>query len=84
MVILWCLMAYNFDYMLNSMKMSLPYKILHSGSTYSEPYNSYNFCDRSKLFAAFNSPVNCLLGTWYCDLKCALKSCQMKVLKRNQ
>ena len=38
----------------------LPYKIFYSGSTYSESYNSYNFCDRSKLFAALNLPVNCL------------------------
>ena len=41
-------------------------------------YNSFNFCDRSKLFAVLNLPVNCLLGSWYCYLKYASKFIKWK------
>ena len=58
-------------------KICLPHNIFHSGSSYSAAYNSYNFVDRRKLFAALNSQVNCLIGLWYCDLKYAFKFYQM-------
>ena len=52
------------------MKRHLTY-IFNYGSSYCEAYNSYNFCDRHKLIAVLNLPVNCLLGSLYCDLKYA-------------
>ena len=66
-----------------SMKMSLPYYIFNI-SSYSEAYNSYNFCDRRKLFAVLNLHVNRLLWSWYCDLKNAFKVHQMNVFKVHQ
>ena len=35
----------------------LLYKTFYSGSSYSAAYNSYNFCDRSKLLAVLNFPI---------------------------
>ena len=64
------------------MKRSLPYKTFYLGSSYSAAHSSYHFCDRSKLFAVLNLPVNCLLGSWYCDVKYALQVYKMKVLKK--
>ena len=63
------------------MKRSLPYKTFYSGSSYSAAYNSYNFCDRNKLFAVLNLPVNCPLGSWYFDIKYALKVYQRQYKK---
>ena len=43
--------------MLNFNERYLLYKTFYSGSSYSAAYNSYNFCDRSKLFAVLNLPI---------------------------
>ena len=64
--------------------MSLLYKTFYLGPSYSSFYNSYNFCDRRNMFATLNLPVNCLFGSWYCDLKYAFKVYHMNDLKRNQ
>ena len=58
--------------------MPLPYNTLYSGSSYSAD-NSYNFCDRSKLFAVLNLQVNCFLRSWYCGLKYAFNVYQINV-----
>ena len=68
-------------YCLISMKMSLPYNTFYARSSYSTAYNYYNFCDRRKLFAVLNLPVNCPVRSWYCDLKYVFKVYQMNVLK---
>ena len=60
--------------MLNFNENVLPYISFYSGSTYSTAYNSYNVCDRSKLFAVLKLPVDCLLGSWYFHLKCIISS----------
>ena len=65
-----------------SMKISSPYKTFYSGSSYSAAYNSYNFCDKSKLFAVLNLPNISRLESWCFDLKYALKVYQIKVLKK--
>ena len=44
-----------------------------SGSSYSTAYNSWSFCDRSKLFAVFEWSVNCLSETCYFNVKYVLK-----------
>ena len=44
-----------------------------SGLSYSTAYNSWSFCDRSKLFAVFEWSVNCLLEACYFNLKYVLK-----------
>ena len=66
------------------MKMYLPYNTFYLGSSYSAANNSTNFVDRRKLFAVLNFQVNCLLWSWYCDLKYALnfQVHQMNVLKK--
>ena len=38
-----------------------PFNTFYSESSYSAAYNSYNLCDRGKLFAVLNLPVNCLV-----------------------
>ena len=58
-----------------------PYNTFYSGASYSAAYSYYNFVDRRKLFAVLNSPVNCLLGSWYCDPRCAFKLYQIKKIK---
>ena len=44
-----------------------------SGSSYSTAYNSWSFCDRSKLFAVFEWSVNSLSEICYFNLKYVLK-----------
>ena len=55
------------------MKRFLPYVTFSSGLSYSTAYNSYSFCDKSKLIAALEWSVNCLLETCYLNLKYLLK-----------
>ena len=62
--------------------MSLPYTTFYSGSSCSAAYNSYNFCDKCKLFAVLNLPVNSLSWSWRSDLKYAFKVNRMNVLKK--
>ena len=47
------------------MKRFLLYITLSSGSSYSTAYNSWNFYDKSQLFAVFEWSVNYLLDTCY-------------------
>ena len=55
------------------MKRFLLYTTLSSRSSYSKAYNSYSVCDRSKLFAVFEWPVNCLSATCYFNIKYVFK-----------
>ena len=64
------------------MKRFLLYITFSSGSSYSTAYNSWNFCDRSKLFAILKWSVNCLLETCYINLKYELKNYQMKIFNK--
>ena len=50
-------------------KKFLLYITFSSGSSYSTAYNSWSFCDRSKLFAIFEWSVNRLSETCYFYLK---------------
>ena len=54
------------------MKRFLLYITFSSGLSYSIAYNSWSFCDRSKLSAVLEWSVNCLLETCYFDLKYVL------------
>ena len=49
------------------------YITFSSGSSYSTAYNSWSFCDRSKLFAFLEWSVNCLSETCHINLKYVLK-----------
>ena len=44
------------------------YITFSSGSSYSTAFNSWSFCDRSKLFAFFEWSVNCLSETCHFNL----------------
>ena len=55
------------------MKRFLLYITFSSGSSYSKAYNSFSFCNRSKLFAVLECLVNCLSETCYFNLKYVLK-----------
>ena len=55
------------------MKRFILYITFSSGSSYSTAYNSWSYCDRSKLFAVLEWPLNCLLETCYFNLKYVLK-----------
>ena len=46
-------------------KRFLIYITFYLGLSYSTAYNSWNFCDRSKLFAVLEWSVNCLLNLKY-------------------
>ena len=54
------------------MKRFLLYITFSSGLSYSTAYNSWNFCDRGKLFAVLEWSVNCPLETCYFNLKYVL------------
>ena len=64
------------------MKRFLPYITFSSGLSYSTAYNSFSFCDRSKLFAVLEWSVNCLLETCYFNLKRLLKKYQNKLFNK--
>ena len=64
------------------MKRFLLYITISSGLSYSTAYNSWSFCDRSKLFAVLEWSVNCLLETYYFNLKYVLKNYQMKLFNK--
>ena len=55
------------------MKRFVFYIMFSSGSSYSTAYNSWSYCNRSKLFAVLEWSVNCLLETCYFNLKYVLK-----------
>ena len=55
------------------MKRFVLYITFSSGSSYSTAYNSWSYCDRSKLFAVLEWSLNCLLETNYFNLKYVLK-----------
>ena len=55
------------------MKRFVLYITFSSMLSYSTAYNSWSFCDRSKLFAALEWSVNCLFETCYFNLKYVLK-----------
>ena len=78
MVILRCLKAYRYDYLLNFHEKAFTFKTLYQGSSYATAYNSYNVFDSNKMLAFLKLPVNCLLGSWYYDIKYAYKIHQMK------
>ena len=61
-------------------KRFLLYITISSGLSYSTAYNSWNICDRSKLFAVLEGSVNCLLETCYFNLKYVLNK---KIIKCN-
>ena len=60
MFILLCLNAYRLDDLFNFNEYVLPYNTFCLEPSYSEAYKSDFFCDRRKLFAVLNLPVNCL------------------------
>ena len=62
------------------MKRLLLYITFSSGSSYSTAYNSWSFCDRSKLFAVLELLVKLLL--MYFNLKYVLKNYQMKLFNK--
>ena len=64
------------------MKRFLPYITFSSGLSYSTAFNSFSFCDRSKLFAVLEWSVNCLLETCYFNLKRLLKNYQNKLFNK--
>ena len=64
------------------MKRFLLYITFSSGSPYSTAYNSWSFCDRSKLFAVLEWSVNCFSETCYFNLKFVLKKYQMKLFNK--
>ena len=64
-----------------SMKKYLPYNTFCSESSYSAAYTSYNFCNRSKLFAVLNLPVLCLVESWYFVFKICIKSLSNESIK---
>ena len=55
------------------MKRFLLYITFSSGPSYSTAYNSFNSCDRSKLFEVLEWSVTCSLETCYFNLKYELK-----------
>ena len=59
-------------------KRFLPYITFSSRLSYSTAYNSYSFCDRSKLFAVLEWSVNCLSETFIFLSKIVIE----KVIKR--
>ena len=62
------------------MKRFLLYIMFSSGFSYSTAYNSWSFCDRSKLFAVLEWSV--LSETCYFNLKYVLKNYQMKLFNK--
>ena len=61
------------------LKRFLLYITFSSWLSYSTAYNSWSFCDKSKLFAVLEWSVNCLSETCCFDLKYVLKNYQMKL-----
>ena len=61
------------------LKRFLLYITFSSGLSYSTAYNSWSFCDRSKLFAVLEWSVNCFSETCYLNLEYVLK----KIIKWN-
>ena len=55
------------------MKRFLLYITFTSGSSYSTDYNSWSFCNRSKLFAVLEWSVNGLLETCFLNRRYVLK-----------
>ena len=64
------------------MKIFLLYITFSSGSSYSTAYNSWSFCDRSKLFVVLECSVNCLLETCYFILRYVLKNYQINLFNK--
>ena len=64
------------------MKRFLLYITFSSGLSYSTAYNSWSFCDKSKLFAVLEWSINCLSETCYLNLKYELKNYQMKLFNK--
>ena len=64
------------------MKKFLLYITFFSGSSYYTAYNSWSFCDRSKLFAVLECLVNCFLETCYFTLRYVLKHFHIKLFNK--
>ena len=63
-------------------KRFLLYITFSSRSSYSTPYNSWSFCERSKLFAVLECSVNCPLETCYFVLRYVLKNYLIKLFNK--